>query len=320
MHFTGSAYCDDQSQSCDPSRQIETPPDVNGYFINPQPQLRVPHRDLGVSLGISGYPKDRGVARIRITREQKESWDCRSRSPGRYSSIAPSHSSSQGNVALTAPLGEGAAIVPVQLAVLSWGSAAPKPKPAGGPSGGSKDLDLSDFFDKPEDRKTTTTKAPKLTTTKAPKRKPQPKPQPANPNDFDLADALDDKNDCKKDNNGANPNDFDLADALDDKNDRKKDNNGGGGSISDKDLEDILGDGYSPDRKKGGGSGGGGGNVPSDDPGYGGIASAIGMALVGVVTSYISYQKKKLCFSIQAQQTLLQSPMTDPTSQDVARV
>ncbi|XP_033906714.3 CD99 antigen-like protein 2 isoform X2 [Acipenser ruthenus] len=206
---------------------------------------------------------------------------------------------------------------------------APKPKPAGGPSGGSKDLDLSDFFDKPEDRKTTTTKAPKLTTTKAPKRKPQPKPQPANPNDFDLADALDDKND------------------------RKKDNNGGGGSISDKDLEDILGDGYSPDRKKGGGSGGGGGNVPSDDPGYGdgtaetgtiaGIASAIGMALVGVVTSYISYQKKKLCFSIQeslnsaqyvkgehleavvaeepqAQQTLLQSPMTDPTSQDVARV
>lgn len=204
---------------------------------------------------------------------------------------------------------------------------APKPKPAGGPSGGSKDLDLSDFFDTPEDRKTTTTKAPKLTTTKAPKRKPQPKPQPANPNDFDLADALDDKND------------------------RKKDNNGGGGSISDKDLEDILDDGYSPDRKKGGG--GGGGNVPSDDPGYGdgtaetgtiaGIASAIGMALMGVVTSYISYQKKKLCFSIQeslnnaqyvkgehleavvaeepqAQQTLLQSPMTDPTSQDVARV
>ncbi|MGH0121040.1 UNVERIFIED_CONTAM: hypothetical protein FKN15_049415 [Acipenser sinensis] len=51
-----------------------------------------------------------------------------------------------------------------------------------------------------------------------------------------------------------------------------------------------------------------------------GIASAIGMALMGVVTSYISYQKKKLCFSIQAQQTLLQSPMTDPTSQDVARV
>ncbi|XP_041076442.1 CD99 antigen-like protein 2 isoform X4 [Polyodon spathula] len=176
---------------------------------------------------------------------------------------------------------------------------APKPKPPRGPSAGSSDLDLSDYFDTPVDRKTTT-KAPRLTTTKAPKRKPQPKPQP------------------------------------------------GGGSISDKDLEDILDDGYSPDRKKGGG-----GNVPSDDPGYGdstaetgtiaGIASAIGMALVGVVTSYISYQKKKLCFSIQeslnsaqyvkgqhleavvaeepqAQQTLLQSPSTDPTSQDAARV
>lgn len=30
-----------------------------------------------------------------------------------------------------------------------------------------------------------------------------------------------------------------------------------------------------------------------------GIASAVAMALLGAVTSYISYQKKKLCFSIQ---------------------
>lgn len=30
-----------------------------------------------------------------------------------------------------------------------------------------------------------------------------------------------------------------------------------------------------------------------------GIVSAIGMALVGAVSGYISYQKKKLCFSIQ---------------------
>ncbi|XP_041076441.1 CD99 antigen-like protein 2 isoform X3 [Polyodon spathula] len=194
---------------------------------------------------------------------------------------------------------------------------APKPKPPRGPSAGSSDLDLSDYFDTPVDRKTTT-KAPRLTTTKAPKRKPQPKPQP-------------DKGTGSRDDN--NPSGGGKS---------------GGGSISDKDLEDILDDGYSPDRKKGGG-----GNVPSDDPGYGdstaetgtiaGIASAIGMALVGVVTSYISYQKKKLCFSIQeslnsaqyvkgqhleavvaeepqAQQTLLQSPSTDPTSQDAARV
>ncbi|CAL8292841.1 unnamed protein product [Boreogadus saida] len=31
----------------------------------------------------------------------------------------------------------------------------------------------------------------------------------------------------------------------------------------------------------------------------GGIVSAVAMALVGAVTSYISYQKKKLCFRIQ---------------------
>lgn len=30
-----------------------------------------------------------------------------------------------------------------------------------------------------------------------------------------------------------------------------------------------------------------------------GIVSAVAMALVGAVTSYISYQKKKFCFSIQ---------------------
>lgn len=30
-----------------------------------------------------------------------------------------------------------------------------------------------------------------------------------------------------------------------------------------------------------------------------GIISAIGLALVGAVTSYVSYQKKKFCFSIQ---------------------
>lgn len=30
-----------------------------------------------------------------------------------------------------------------------------------------------------------------------------------------------------------------------------------------------------------------------------GFASVVAMALVGAVSSYISYQKKKLCFSIQ---------------------
>lgn len=36
-----------------------------------------------------------------------------------------------------------------------------------------------------------------------------------------------------------------------------------------------------------------------------GIVSAVGMALVGAVSGYISYQKKKFCFSIQRKETLL---------------
>ena len=34
----------------------------------------------------------------------------------------------------------------------------------------------------------------------------------------------------------------------------------------------------------------------------GGIVSVVAMALVGAVTSYISYQKKKLCFGIQREE------------------
>ncbi|XP_022347089.1 CD99 antigen-like protein 2 isoform X1 [Enhydra lutris kenyoni] len=98
--------------------------------------------------------------------------------------------------------------------------------------------------------------------------------------------------------------DFDLADALDDRNDlddgRRKPSAGGGG-FSDKDLEDILGGGeYKPDK--------GDGRYGSDDSESGvsaeagtiaGVASALAMALIGAVSSYISYQQKKFCFSIQ---------------------
>ncbi|XP_053435413.1 CD99 antigen-like protein 2 isoform X2 [Nycticebus coucang] len=102
-------------------------------------------------------------------------------------------------------------------------------------------------------------------------------------------------------------NDFDLADALDDRNDlndgRRRPSTGEGG-FSDKDLEDIVGGGgYKPDRNKGDG-----GYGSNDDPGSGmvaetgtiaGVASALAMALIGAVSSYISYQQKKFCFSIQ---------------------
>ncbi|XP_025789982.1 CD99 antigen-like protein 2 isoform X1 [Puma concolor] len=106
-------------------------------------------------------------------------------------------------------------------------------------------------------------------------------------------------------------NDFNLADALDDRNDRddgRKKPSAGAGGFSDKDLEDILGGGeYKPDKGKVRSAGDGRyGN--NDDPESGmsaeagtiaGVASALAMALIGAVSSYISYQQKKFCFSIQ---------------------
>ncbi|XP_074056720.1 CD99 antigen-like protein 2 isoform X2 [Macrotis lagotis] len=104
--------------------------------------------------------------------------------------------------------------------------------------------------------------------------------------------------------------DFQLSDALDDGNDGF---NGGGGKpnikpherLTDKDLDDVIADGYKPDK----GRGGDGRYDNNDDPGTGtvaetgtiaGIASALAMALIGAVSSYISYQQKKFCFNIQA--------------------
>ncbi|XP_059013054.1 CD99 antigen-like protein 2 isoform X2 [Mustela lutreola] len=161
----------------------------------------------------------------------------------------------------------------------------------------------------------TTTKRPG--TTRAP-----PKPAGA----FGLADALDDPdNGRRKPSTGGGArwdhgtttkrpgttrappkpaDDFDLADALDDRNDRddsRRKPSAGGGGFSDKDLEDILGGGeYKPDK--------GDGRYGSDDSEAGvsaeagtiaGVASALAMALIGAVSSYISYQQKKFCFSIQ---------------------
>ncbi|KAK7800831.1 hypothetical protein U0070_022422 [Myodes glareolus] len=122
---------------------------------------------------------------------------------------------------------------------------------------------------------------------------------------FDFTDALADGDDGRRKPGGRD--DFNLADALDDQNDlddRKKPSVGEGGDLSDKDLEDILGDGGDkPGKNKGGG-----GYDSTDDPGSGmstetgtiaGVVSALAMALIGAVSSYISYQQKKFCFSIQ---------------------
>ncbi|XP_036041865.1 CD99 antigen-like protein 2 isoform X2 [Onychomys torridus] len=114
---------------------------------------------------------------------------------------------------------------------------------------------------------------------------------------FDLTYAL-------TPSNPVEPDGLNLADALDDQNDIDGHNVGERGGLSDKDLEYMLGGGeYKPDKNKGGGDYG-----SNDDSGYGmssetgtiaGVASALAMALIGAVSSYISYQQKKFCFSIQ---------------------
>ncbi|XP_065806308.1 CD99 antigen-like protein 2 isoform X2 [Labrus bergylta] len=79
--------------------------------------------------------------------------------------------------------------------------------------------------------------------------------------------------------------------------------------FSDSDLIDVGNDGsYQPDKGKGGRPGGDRDQINQYDDNsettaevgtIAGIASAVVMALVGAVSSYISYQKKKLCFGIQ---------------------
>ncbi|XP_038587028.1 CD99 antigen-like protein 2 [Micropterus salmoides] len=198
----------------------------------------------------------------------------------------------------------------------------PKPAaPAGGPGG---ELDLEDGII------TTTTKAPPKVVPKVPtgtKTPVKPKPKPAG-DDFDLADALDPKNDIGG---------------------RDK-NHGQGGGFSDSDLIDVSKDDtYKPDKGKGGHPSGGSDQINQYDDNnettaevgtIAGIVSAVAMALVGAVSSYISYQKKKLCFGIQqslntdmvkaenpeavvatepqVQQTLLEPPNAEPPTEENA--
>ncbi|KAG7495982.1 hypothetical protein JOB18_009651 [Solea senegalensis] len=122
------------------------------------------------------------------------------------------------------------------------------------------------------------------------------------------------------------------------------------GGISDTDLIDVSKDeSYKPDKGKGGHSRGESDVINYNDDNsdttaevgtIAGIASAVVMALMGAITSYISYQKKKLCFSIQqslntdmvkaenpdavvatepqVQQTLLESSNAEPPTEENA--
>ncbi|XP_064184534.1 CD99 antigen-like protein 2 isoform X3 [Anguilla rostrata] len=210
---------------------------------------------------------------------------------------------------------------------------APKPEPEPAEvTGGDSNLDQDDKPPTKQPEQVITT----ATATKAPvKIQPKTANQEA-PDDFDLSDALDPKNDIGgKDKNSKGDKGFGSGG----RGDGRPNNRGGNsdGKFSDDDLFDTGKDnGYSPDKGKGEREGG---TSPQDNNNYdtmaetgtiAGIVSAVAMALVGAVSSYISYQKKKLCFSIQqglnaevtkgenpeavvsqepqAQQTLLQSP------------
>uniref|UniRef100_A0A7M4EEW8 CD99 antigen-like protein 2 n=1 Tax=Crocodylus porosus TaxID=8502 RepID=A0A7M4EEW8_CROPO len=209
------------------------------------------------------------------------------------------------------PLGHGDDLDDFRLedALDDFTTKQPTPKPPRKPSG---DLDLADFFDTLPETTTkpakTTTKPPKksedislwdairTTTTKQPKttKAPPKKPPAKDPMDFDLADALDDRNDGKGGGKGSGkPGEGSKG--------KGSPSRGGESGISDADLSDILDDGYHPDKKK---DGGGGGNdydtgTVAETGTIAGIASALAMALIGAVSSYISYQQKKFCFSIQ---------------------
>ncbi|NXF51817.1 C99L2 protein, partial [Oceanites oceanicus] len=174
-------------------------------------------------------------------------------------------------------------------------------------------FDLADYFDSPPE-----------TTIKPAKPTPKPFPRPGKP-DNSFGDVIRTTTTKQPKTTRAPPRhnpakdsmDFDLADALDDKNDRK---DGGrpdvrpGEAFSDDDLAGIVDGGYSPDKKKVGWWDGMGGacapaaqhpalSAPTDrvvETGtIAGIASGLAMALIGAVSSYISYQQKKFCFSIQ---------------------
>uniref|UniRef100_A0A8D3A8D8 CD99 antigen-like protein 2 n=1 Tax=Scophthalmus maximus TaxID=52904 RepID=A0A8D3A8D8_SCOMX len=179
---------------------------------------------------------------------------------------------------------------------------APKPAiPAGGAGG---ELDLEDFFKvSGTTAATTTTKAPPKVVPKGPastKAPVKPKPKPGQFSDSDLSDV-------SKDNT------------------YKPDKGKGGYSGGDSDLIDQHGDNSETTAEVGT---------------IAGIASAVVMALVGAVSSYISYQKKKLCFSMQqslnsdmvkaenpeavvatepqVQQTLLEPPNAEPPTEENA--
>lgn len=212
----------------------------------------------------------------------------------------------------------------------------------------SQDLDLADAFDEDEP----TAPPPKVDPAGGAGGAVKPSLKPVKPTVKEPANPKPKQTDFG---------DLDFEDALNPDNDirgKGKDSGKGGSEFSDDDLADVGNDNsYKPDKGKGGRGGSSGGSsdrnngddLDSADDNYdtmaetgtiAGIVSAVAMALVGAVGSYISYQKKKFCFSIQqslnadvvkadapdavvaqepqVQQTLLQPPNAEPPTEENA--
>ncbi|XP_067889269.1 CD99 molecule isoform X2 [Heterodontus francisci] len=110
-------------------------------------------------------------------------------------------------------------------------------------------------------------------------------------------------------NRNSNPDEFDLSDAINGEDKytptkRPKQPHSGGSDqqFGDSDLIDAAGGAYKPDKtnskanEQGGDQGGGNGALT-------GIISGVLLALGGGLTSYVLYQKKKLCFSLSGNST-----------------
>ncbi|POI27552.1 hypothetical protein CIB84_008698, partial [Bambusicola thoracicus] len=163
-------------------------------------------------------------------------------------------------------------------------------------------FDLADYFDNPVEP-----------TSKPARPTARPFPRPGKPDNgfWDVIRTTTTKRPKttqtpRKQNPGKNPLDLDLADALGDKDDAM-DGRQPGVRPEEGTWERLCASvglcvGQAAD-----GSflfAGSGGNTDSQDKQVetgtiAGIASALAMALVGAVSSYISYQQKKFCFSIQ---------------------
>ncbi|XP_054829970.1 CD99 antigen-like isoform X2 [Eublepharis macularius] len=130
--------------------------------------------------------------------------------------------------------------------------------------------------------------------------------------DLSLSDALPDTEPTKKPATGPKKttpdNGFNLEDAVGGEDEPSPPQHPGGHGNKGEgfDDSDLLGDSTLPPEKPGGGQGSDS-NTGENTEGGGmlaGIISSVAVAVVGAVSSFIAYQKKKLCFKASDQENV----------------